>query len=405
MKKILIYTPKISRRVQYIFEFVLSEFSGLDFELTNNIQFFEASDNFKLSYAPEKINDEYHLKSDDFMFEQGIFEGIGFEDLNPIGQCFYALSRYEEYFQQTLDNHQRIPGIDKVYKTPFIDEWIMSFQTDLKRKYPDLIFKERKFKLVLTTDIDQAWKYKHKGFKRIYGGYIRDLIQMNFRIFSERRDVISGKVKDPYDTYDYFRSLKEKHNLEMIFFWLMGDYSAYDKNCSVTNSDFQRKIKEVSKWAEIGIHPSYASNSKPKKLNVEIERLSKIIHRPIDKSRQHYIKLNLPTTYRRLIKEGIKEDHTMAYADVTGFRAGTCTPFFWYDLENDEKTTLKIRPFCAMDVTLRNYMKLTIEEAKLEMSRLKSAIENVNGEMIILTHNSNLVDEWEPWVEVLESVF
>src|SRR5690625_7836908 len=87
--------------------------------------------------------------------------------------------------------------------------------------------------MVVTVDIDQAWKYKHKGFKRIYGGYIRDVIQMNFRIFSERRDVISGKMKDPYDTYDYFKSLKEKHNVEMIFFWLMGDYSAFDKNCPV----------------------------------------------------------------------------------------------------------------------------------------------------------------------------
>lgn len=259
--------------------------------------------------------------------------------------------------------------------------------------------------MILTIDIDQAWKYKHKGFKRIYGGYIRDLVQMNFRIFSERRDVISGKVRDPYDTYDYFKSLKDKFNTEMIFFWLMADYSAFDKNCPVTNTEFQRKIREVSKWAKIGIHPSYVSNSKPKKLKIEIERLSKISNQPVEKSRQHYIKMNLPTTYRRLIKEGIREDYTMAYADVTGFRAGTCTPFYWYDLENDEKTNLKIRSFCAMDVTLRNYMNLTVDEAKLEMIRLKSVIEKVNGEMIILTHNSNLSDEWEPWIDVLESVF
>lgn len=405
MKKILVYTPKINQRIQYIFEFILKEFSGLNFELTSNIQFFEASDNYKLSYAPEKINEEIHLKSDEFMFEKGIFEGVNFDELHPVGQCFYALSRYEEYFQQELDTHQRISGIDKVYRTPFVDEWILKFQSELKSKFPLLEFKKREFKLVVTVDIDQAWKYKHKGFKRIYGGYIRDVIQMNFRIFSERRDVISGKMKDPYDTYDYFKSLKEKHNVEMIFFWLMGDYSAFDKNCPVNNPDFQRKIKEVSNWAEIGIHPSYVSNAKPNKLKLEINRLSKIINRRIQKSRQHYIKLNLPTTYRRLIEEGIIEDHTMAYADVTGFRAGTATPFYWFDLENDEKTTLKVRPFCAMDVSLRNYMKLSVDEAKLEMNRLKTAVQNVNGEMIILTHNSNLVDEWEPWIEVLESVF
>lgn len=405
MKKVLIYTPKINQRIHYIFEFILSEFSGVDFELTTNVQFFENSDNYKLSYSPQKIKDEYHLKSDEFMFENGVFEGINFGELNPVGQCFYALSRYEEYFPQELDTHQRISGIGKVYKTPFVDEWILSFQKSLKKKYQNITFRGREFKLILTIDIDQAWKYKHKGFKRIYGGYIRDLVQMNFRIFSERRDVISGKVRDPYDTYDYFKSLKDKFNTEMIFFWLMADYSAFDKNCPVTNTEFQRKIREVSKWAKIGIHPSYVSNSKPKKLKIEIERLSKISNQPVEKSRQHYIKMNLPTTYRRLIKEGIREDYTMAYADVTGFRAGTCTPFYWYDLENDEKTNLKIRSFCAMDVTLRNYMNLTVDEAKLEMIRLKSVIEKVNGEMIILTHNSNLSDEWEPWIDVLESVF
>src|SRR5690606_6388446 len=144
---------------------------------------------------------------------------------------------------------------------------------------------------------------------------------------------------------------------------LMADYAKFDKNNPVTNLFFQEKIREVSKWAEIGIHPSYASNSNPEKLKIEIQRLEKISGKRIRKSRQHYIKLNFPETYQNLIANGIEEDYTMAYADETGFRAGTCTPFFWYDLSKEEKTELKIHPFCAMDVAMRNYMQLTIEES------------------------------------------
>src|SRR5690625_7292634 len=115
------------------------------------------------------------------MFEKGIFEGINFDELHPVGQCFYALSRYEEYFQQELDTHQRISGIDKVYRTPFVDEWILKFQSELKSKFTLLEFKKREFKLVVRSDIDQAWKYKHIGCKRNYGVYSRDVIQTNVR--------------------------------------------------------------------------------------------------------------------------------------------------------------------------------------------------------------------------------
>src|SRR5690606_12639845 len=126
-----------------------------------------------------------------------------------------------------------------------------------------------------------------------------------------------------------------------IFFWLMADYGKFDKNNPVNNLEFQKQIQSVSKWAETGIHPSYASNSNPEKLKTEIQRLEKISGQKITKSRQHYIKLNLPETYQNLIEQGIEEDYTMAYADETGFRAGTCTPFFWYDLSREEKTNLK----------------------------------------------------------------
>ena len=95
----------------------------------------------------------------------------------------------------------------------------------------------------------------------------------------------------------------------------------------------------------------------------------------------------------------------MAYADETGFRAGTCTPFFWYDLSKEEKTELKIHPFCAMDVAMRNYMQLTIEESIKEIQRLKSEIEKVNGQMVVLFHNSNFRENWEGWENVMESLF
>lgn len=410
MQKILIYTPKITPRIQYIFDFVWNEFSGIEFELTTNIQFFEASDLPKINYSKEKIQDEIHWFSDEFMFEKNISDKVQFDELNEIGKIFFALSRYEEYLPQKKDIHGRISGKGKVYKTPFVDNWILKFQEELKTKYPELNFKKRTFEMILTCDVDQTWKYKNKGFLRTYGAFFKDLIQLNFKEFSTRKNVILGKEKDEFDTFELYEMLRQaqhdkKENFRMIFFWLMADYAKFDKNNPVTNLFFQEKIREVSKWAEIGIHPSYASNSNPEKLKIEIQRLEKISGKRIRKSRQHYIKLNFPETYQNLIANGIEEDYTMAYADETGFRAGTCTPFFWYDLSKEDKTDLKIHPFCAMDVAMRNYMQLTIEESIKEIQRLKSEIEKVNGQMVVLFHNSNFRENWEGWGKVMESLF
>lgn len=421
MRKILIYTPKISSRIQYIFDFVLHEFSGIDFELTTNVQFFEVSDLPKINYSNDKISDEIHLVSDELMFEKVISDKIKFEELNEIGKLFFALSRFEEYIPQEKDAHGRISGKGKVYKTPFVDEWILKFQEELKSKFPYLEFKKRQFEMILTCDVDQVWKYKNKGFARTYGPFLRDLMKFNLDEFNTRKNVISGKLIDDFDTFEDFKILRQAQNdkalrqaqrdgkfqnaisFKMIFFWLMADYGKFDKNNPVNNSFFQNKIKEISEWAEIGIHPSYASNSNLEKLKIEIQRLEKISGQKITKSRQHFIKINLPETYQNLIQQGIEEDYTMAYADETGFRAGTCTPFFWYDLTKEEKTNLKIHSFCAMDVTLRNYLKLNPEEAFGELIRLKNKIQKVNGQMIILFHNSNFNGEWDGWKEVLEN--
>lgn len=328
MSKILIYCPKITPRVQYVFEFILNEFLGISFELTTNLQFFEAATIEKISYSPQVVDNEYHLKSDAMMFEQGLDDALKREELHAVGRVFYDLSRYEEYFPQPLDQHQRISGKNKVFKTPVVDEWVLELKAELLRFFPNLNFKERNFKITLTCDVDQAWEFKHKGFMRTYGAFLKDLLRRDMRRLQYRKSVISGKAPDPYDTFEWFKDLKEKHHFQMIFFWLMADYGKFDKNNPVNNLAFQQKIRAIASWSDIGIHPSYASNQFPEKIGIEINRLHRIVNQTVVRSRQHYIKLHLPMTYRRLIAEGIAEDHSMAYADETGFRAGTSTPFF-----------------------------------------------------------------------------
>ena len=218
--------------------------------------------------------------------------------------------------------------------------------------------------------------------------------------------MLSGKEKDPYDTYDFQVEIHSKYSLNPIYFFLLGDWASYDKNLPHTNPKMQTLIKDISLKAETGIHPSFSSNTNPKKVKTEKERLEKIKNTTVTKSRQHFLMLRFPDTYRNLIASGITDDYSMGFADEIGFRAGICTPFKFYDLEKDQETRLTIHPFTVMDGTLKSYLKLSPVQAIEKVKNIINEVKNVNGEFISIWHNETLSDwrEWKGWRMVYEEL-
>jgi hypothetical protein len=184
----------------------------------------------------------------------------------------------------------------------------------------------------------------------------------------------------------------------------MGTFGRYDKNPSFNNKKFRELIKRIQAKAIVGLHPSHASNSNEKLLKAEKRKLEKITSQKITSSRQHYLKMELPGTYRNLIAHGIEKDFTMGYYYTYGFRAGTCNSFLFFDLVKNETTNLRLYPFAFMEGTLNDVLKLGIEEAKKTVSKLIGITHQHTGIFIPLWHNSTLCDsgEWEGWREVFE---
>jgi hypothetical protein len=160
----------------------------------------------------------------------------------------------------------------------------------------------------------------------------------------------------------------------------------------------------MSDYVKVGIHPSWASNSDSGKLSTEIMRLEGMVNREVVRSRQHFLKLDLPSTYRRLIDLGIREDYTMGYASQVGFRAGTSLPFYFYDLDMETQTQLLVHPFAVMDGTLNEYMELTVDDAQYLVKELMDRVKEVNGTFISLWHNETVSDNrhWYEWKQVYE---
>ena len=135
----------------------------------------------------------------------------------------------------------------------------------------------------------------------------------------------------------------------IIFFLSAKKPSGYDKNISPGKPAMRSLIAYHARGYTVGIHPSWQSGDEEAVLMEEVDELAEITGTPVKYSRQHYIRMNLPKTYRRLIDLGIDKDFSMGYGSANGFRASIASSFYWYDLKAEKKTSLLLFPFCFMD--------------------------------------------------------
>ncbi|MBC8487883.1 MAG: polysaccharide deacetylase family protein [Bacteroidetes bacterium] len=428
---ILIYTNKVTNRIKYIFNLIFRELLNVDIELTSNKEDFIAFEGIKFSYAKQPLDNELFFAAGNLLFERGItnielsfieFEGMpaffpvymkeSVMPFDPFAASFYLISRYEEYLPYRKDEYGRFHAKESIaYKKgflqkPLVNIWALKIGEIIKERYPSISFPGKKYKFVPTIDIDAAWAYRQKGLFRIIGGYFNSLSGFNFAEIVERTKVLAGLQKDPFDTFGFQLEIHKKYNLKPIYFILFADYGFNDKNIPVQSRKFQTLIKSLADYAEVGIHPSYGSNSYPKKLKTEVERLSKVLNSEITKSRQHFLKVLLPTSYRNLINLDITDDYTMGFAAQPGFRAGICNSFNFYDLDLDTETKLRVHPFILMEGTLKDYLGVNADEALQYIKPLINEVKAANGTFISLWHNESLSNakRWVGWHKVYEDM-
>lgn len=430
MNRVLVYTHKITNRNRYIFRLFLKEHLGLEIELTDQPEKLKAWIGPKLSYAQAPVADELFFFNRNLLFETGIkeqnlsvfnwehhkvFFATGKSSalpFDPFACAFYLVSRYEEYLPHIRDRLDRFDAHSSLawehgfLEVPVVNHWILLVANLLQNRYPGLQIKPRKYTFTPTIDIDNAYAYRLKGVMRSTGGYARALVHFDVNDFRKRTRVLLKLEKDPYDTYDYQLAVQKKYGFKPIYFFLLGDYGVNDKNISPQSRKFHELIRSLADYSEVGIHPSFGSNTDSAKLPVEISRLKNIVHGDITKSRQHFLMMKFPDTYRNLAERDITDDYSMGFANETGFRAGICTPFNFYDLDNESESNLKIHPFAVMDATLNLYMKLNPDEAIARTKKITAAVREVNGDMMMIWHNETLSEEkqWQGWRKVYEAV-
>jgi len=399
---------------------------GVEFSFTTDVNEFINFNGPKINYSKQAIDNEIFITATNLLFETGINEQtVSVQEFrkckvlfpnktntvipfDPLAACFYMVTRYEEYLPYIKDEYDRFDAKSSIahqnnfLTKPVVNIWASMIKQIIQERFPHFQFQKKKYSFVPTIDIDNAYAYCQKGIVRSIGAFARAIWTQNFSELKERIRVIFGPIADPYDSYDFMLNLHRQYDLHPVFFILFSDYGELDRNISTRNRHFQLLIKSISDYAEVGIHPSNSSNHDKKKLSKEIDQLSKVLNKEIRNSRQHFLKLSFPTTYRNLINLDITNDYSMGFASQPGFRAGICTSYPFYDLDLEKETKLIIHPFAMMDSTLRKYLKLSTSEASDLLKQLIDEVKAVNGTFVSLWHNESLgtSKEWQGWSKV-----
>jgi hypothetical protein len=420
-----VYVTEITPRIEYSFRLLFETILKDEVVFHSDEKSYRESIGVKINYSENKIPDGLQLRPHHLLFEShlqmqypDIFEWDSlkvffkvensFLPFDIFAASFYLVSRYEEYLPGKRDRYQRflsrnsLANLQRFLEKPIVNIWTMKMADIIEEKNEGYSFVRPTFSYIPTIDIDNAWAFKNKGFFRQLVSTFKDIVKGRLNQINKRFSVIFKLKKDPYDNYEFIHETIRQFNLHPIFFVLLNKKGRHDRSLSHKNKSYRKLICTLAKWGEVGIHPSYMSNKGNRQLEKEISRLESILGQKVKYSRQHYLKISMPKTYRRLIENGIETDFTMGFASRPGFRDSICTPHYFFDILDNKQTALKIVPFQVMDVTLLSYRNLNAEEALKKIKALMNETATVGGTFVSLWHNESLsgLENWKGWREV-----
>lgn len=413
-----IVCDKVTPRVEYAVKFLFGRLLNTEYRLLSAEELLQEVDEAHVSYTAKGVGGGLRIPVAGLLVEEGIrslepdtgkvadipvlFPGKGDLGFDVFSAVFWMITRYEEYLPARRDKFGRFPAMASLayrkgfLEKPVVNVWAKMLREALTARFPELSLPKIPSAYLPTLDIDNPWAHRNKGIKSWLGGSLRQLSRGKISSLRERMAVLRSGMKDPFDSYDMIKAL---HHKDTLVFILAGSRGKYDNRISLKNENWRKLILSLDENYHLGFHPSFRSNKNPDILREEKKALEAVLGRKLTHSRQHFLILSMPGTYRALSDAGIEEDYSMGFPERPGFRAGTSSWFYFYDLEKEVETGLRVFPFCVMDRTLKDYMDLDTDRAWTLVENLIYRIRDYGGNFIPVWHNESLgsAEEWKKW--------
>lgn len=175
----------------------------------------------------------------------------------------------------------------------------------------------------------------------------------------------------------------------MVFMFQLSDYSAFDKNINYNRQNYRSIIKYVADYSKVGLRLGYFAVQEPTCLKKEKKRFENIIHGPLQNVINPKYNLQLPMQYGYLNELDIPNDYSMGYPESIGFRAGTSTSFFFYDINMELTTPLTLHPYVFHTQVCHTG---NAEDIQKSLEKVYKEVKGVDGNLRAIFKNRDFSD-------------
>ena len=327
-----------------------------------------------------------------------------------IASTYFLITRYEEMVRHEVrDMYGRFPGKESLpYRagfidSPLVDEYSKLLRIQLRETGCEVEEPLKQIqKIYLTHDVDQISHYRN--FRGFMGGILRG-IRWPKEGNTAIKSYFGGLRNDPWYTFPWLfkldntvRQVLGNDRCEPILFVKVGGGNKKEDKPFITHhiQDFQALLRLCKKKnINIGLHSSYEAGINPLRIADEKKHLERVSKKVVTYNRHHFLDTREPQDMQALINVGITDDFTLGYADVAGFRLGTCRQLKWINPFTQQLTSLTLHPLTIMDSSLsdKRYMYMNSHDAYEYCIRLINMVESWNGELVILWHNTSVEEK------------
>tara|TARA_B100001250_G_scaffold413746_1_gene448922 strand:+ start:2285 stop:3664 length:1380 start_codon:yes stop_codon:yes gene_type:complete len=327
-------------------------------------------------------------------------------DVDIFGTVFFMLSRYEELFSKKLDIHNRFRLEDTIaYKNNFLNRPIVNEYTEIlwlliKNLWPSIQRKKRKYKSIVSCDVDHPFdeatdsilRISRRVIARVFRDRNIELALSDLKYFLQKK--IFGKKYDNYTKNIYWMmDLAESKKIKLQFNFIpINTDSKYDTKYTLEDPDVVKVFKDIqSKKHFVGIHPGYNSSVDEEIFTDSVEVYKKLLNEYSISNkiygRQHYLKFIIGETVQLWEDNQFFSDSSMGYSNAVGFRSGICHEYSMFNFKSMSIISTKQVPLIVMDCAIFN--DNIYNEKKLnKIQNLINTCKIYDGSFTILWHNS-----------------
>ena len=337
--------------------------------------------------------------------------------IDVFGSAFFMLTRYEEPLSETRDEYDRVPASASIASQagfldrPIVNEYVELLWHCLTRLWSGLRRPNRRWRLLLSHDVDQPFLLRKEGLSRVFRTMAGDAVKRGDPIQGLHRPAqwlrarLLGPEHDPAYTFDYIMDTAEKYGVRSAFYFIPSTSAGPpDYRYGIHDPDIQALLRRIDERGhEIGYHASIETYRDKDLIQQELQLLREGcatagVKQTVQGSRQHYLRIDTSVTPRHLASAGLAYDTSLSFADRAGFRCGTCWEYPWFDLEKRARVGLTERPLIVMECSVidEQYMGLGSGQRAYDfISTLARTCREFCGDFTLLWHNTRFVPPQE----------